>query len=260
MRVPLDAPRGEVDVAVAGDGPPVVLLHGGWGRGYYPFDLATRALVEAGHRVLAPDRLGFARSSPVDEVPVDFHVRAARETLAILDALGVDEARLWGHSDGAVIALHLARLAPRRFPALAVEAAHLWRRKPASRRFFETMADAPESFGEKVARRLETEHGARWRDILRLHGRAWLRLADEARDERHDLYDNRLADVRAPALVVHGARDPRTEPGELDALLAALPRATPLVFPEAGHAPHAERATEAQTARRVVSFFATHSS
>ena len=48
-------------------------------------------------------------------------------------------------------------------------------------------------------------------------------------------------------LVIHGARDPRTEPGELDALRAgsapANPRVRFAVLADGGHSPHSERAT-----------------
>jgi pimeloyl-ACP methyl ester carboxylesterase len=41
-------------------------------------------------------------------------------------------------------------------------------------------------------------------------------------------------------LVIHGAKDPRTEPGELEALRAALPRGRVEVLDAAGHSPHSE--------------------
>ena len=44
--------------------------------------------------------------------------RAAEETVALLDALGIDRAMLWGHSDGAVIALRMAIHSPKRVAAV----------------------------------------------------------------------------------------------------------------------------------------------
>ena len=54
-----------------------------------------------------------------------------------------------------------------------------------------------------------------------------------------------------PTLVIHGARDPRTEPGELDALRAALGDASArfAILPEGGHSPHSERATADEVTR-----------
>src|SRR5204862_60156 len=84
----------------------------------------------------------------------------------------------------------------------------------------------PDSLGAGVAAVLARDHGDRWRDVVSLHARAWLRIGDEARAAATDFYDGRLGTLTAPVLVVHGARDPRTEPGELDALTTAPRRRT----------------------------------
>ena len=78
-------------------------------------------------------------SGTIDVQPVGFHQRAADETLAILDALALGRVSLWGHSDGAVIALMIALSAPDRVDRIVAEAAHFFRRKPRSREFFEAM-------------------------------------------------------------------------------------------------------------------------
>src|SRR5262249_14430914 len=118
-------------------GVPVVILHGGWGAAIYPFDRQVPLLARR-HRVVMPDRTGYGRSGTLGEQPVDFHRRAAGETLALLDAIGIDRAIVWGHSDGAVIALWLSIAAPGRVVSVIAEAAHFFRRKPRSREFFET--------------------------------------------------------------------------------------------------------------------------
>jgi pimeloyl-ACP methyl ester carboxylesterase len=71
---------------------------------------------------------------------------------------------------------------------------------------------------------LAREHGDGWRDLIRTNGDAWLRIADDPSAAADDLYGGRLADLRVPTLVIHGARDPRTEPGELEAIREALER------------------------------------
>ena len=102
----------------------------------------------------------------LDAQRVDFHQRAADETVAVMDALGIERALLWGHSDGAVIALRLAMTAPARVRGVIAEATHFWRRKPRSRPFFEIMRDAPETLGEQVVATLRREHGDRWRALI----------------------------------------------------------------------------------------------
>jgi len=55
---------------------------------------------------------------------------------------------------------------------------------------------------------------------------------------------------------VHGGRDPRTEPGELDALRRALPGAAFAILPDGGHSPHSERATADDVTHLVRRFLA----
>src|SRR5262249_52679703 len=149
----------------------------------------------------------------------------------------------WGHSDGAVIALRAGLMAPRRIDRIVAEATHFFRRKPASRAFFETMRDRPDDLGERVVSILDRDHGPRWRALIRANGVAWLRLADEAASARVDLYDGCLPRLRVPTLLIHGAGDPRTEPGELDALSASIDGARCELLAAGGHSPHSERAT-----------------
>ncbi len=105
-----------------GRGKPLVILHGGWGYGIYPFDQQIAAF-ENQFRILIPDRSGYGRSTRVTgEMPLDFHRRAALETFSFLDALGIENAILWGHSDGAVIAAMMGLAAPERCSSAVLEA------------------------------------------------------------------------------------------------------------------------------------------
>jgi len=231
----------------AGAGRPVVILHGGWGYEIYPFERQI-ATLGGSHRLVAPDRTGYGRSERIARQATNFHHRAAAETLALIDRLGLDRPVVWGHSDGAVIALLMGLADPDRLSGLIVEAAHFVRRKPASREFFETMMVNPDGLGERVTAVLAREHGVGWRDLIRTNGDAWLRIANDSAAPSADLYGGRLGELRLPTLVIHGARDPRTEPGELDAMRDALSRDAPAprhfaVLAEGGHAPHSERAT-----------------
>jgi len=225
-----------------GAGRPLLVLHGGWGYEIYPFDRQIDALAPS-RRIVVPDRTGYGRSGRLAAQEVDFHRRAAVETFAVIDALGLERPVVWGHSDGAVIALLMALDRPERLAALVLEATHVYRNKPASRAFFETMVRNPDALGERVAAVLERDHGRSWRDVIRTNGTAWRRIADERAAPDEDLYGGRLPQLRVPALVVHGAKDPRTEPGELDALRASLAHAQVALLAEGGHSPHSERLT-----------------
>src|SRR5208282_1441158 len=113
-------------------GRPVVFLHGGWGYGMYPIDRQIEVLGSEVRFVRFPGAL-----------PLDFHRRAAEETLLVLDALGIDRAVLWGHSDGSIIAAMIGLAAPERCAGLVLEAFHFYRNKPGSHNFFQRFASHP---------------------------------------------------------------------------------------------------------------------
>jgi pimeloyl-ACP methyl ester carboxylesterase len=229
-------------------GKPLLVLHGGWGYGFYPFDRQVAALGDT-YRFLIPDRTGYGKSPAIAELPRRFHECAAREMEAFLEEMGVGRCTLWGHSDGAVIAAIMALRAPERYEAIALEALHVEREKPRSRAFFTMMAENPDGFGERVAAKLAADHGeSRWRDVLRAGGRAWLEIAKTPDD---DFYERRLHDVRAPTLLLHGTDDPRTEPGELDRIRREVPHAVIEMIPGGAHSPHSERAVADETTSRA---------
>jgi pimeloyl-ACP methyl ester carboxylesterase len=242
-----------------GSGRPLVFLHGGWGYQIYPFDRQIEAFKDR-FRIVIPDRTGFGGSTRLARVPTDFHSRAAVETIRMLDALHIERPILWGHSDGAVIAAKIGLSRPYRVSAIILEAFHYYRVKPASRGFFEQMANAPELFGERVVNKLAGDHGDDyWRRLIQINGTAWLGIADEATSELQDLYDGKLSDLSVPALFIHGSSDPRTEPGELDAVRAALPEAQMAVIEGGGHSPHSESASSAEATRIAGEFLEAHS-
>lgn len=232
-----------------GRGDPIVLLHGGWGYGFYPHE---DAIAKLGRRFVIPDRTGYGRSPHIAELPPKFHLAAAIETEKLLDALTIHRPVLWGHSDGAVIATILALRDAARYDGIIVEAIHLDREKPRSRDFFRQMVEDPDAFGERVTRKLAEEHGEDyWRTIIRAGGRAWLDIASTPNE---DFYDHRLHDLRVPMLVVHGADDPRTEPGELDRIRREVPTARIEMIEGGGHSPHSAGATAALVTEIVEGF------
>ncbi len=244
----------EIHYRETGMGYPLVFLHGGWGYEIYPFGRQIGAFGDR-FRIIIPDRTGYGRSSRLSHVPVDFHARAAVETVRLLDALRIERPVLWGHSDGAVIAAKIGLATPDRICGLILEAFHFYRVKPGSREFFEVMSGDPALLGDRVAGTLSREHGEDyWRRLIVMNGNAWTGIADEATHATHDLYDGELSQLRVPTLFVHGSRDPRTEPGELEAVRAQLPGTRIEIIEGGGHSPHSESGSAAES-NRVASEF-----
>jgi pimeloyl-ACP methyl ester carboxylesterase len=90
--------------------------------------------------------------------------------------------------------------------------------------------------------------------VLRAGGRAWLEIAKTPDD---DFYEGRLSELRVPMLVVHGADDPRTEPGELDRIAREVPAARIELLEGGGHSPHSKPSSAARSTALVADFLAS---
>lgn len=106
----------------AGEGPPVVLLHG-FPDTHAIWRRQIPALAAAGFRVIAPDLRGYGKTDMPTEVSAYAMEFLADDVLRLMDALDIDSAVVVGHDWGAVIGWHLAMHAPGRvngFAALSV--------------------------------------------------------------------------------------------------------------------------------------------
>jgi pimeloyl-ACP methyl ester carboxylesterase len=100
----------------AGEGTPVVLLHGLTATRRYVV-MGSKALERGGHRVIAYDARGHGASAPGDAYD---YATLAQDLEAVLDDRGIEQAVLAGASMGAHTLLAFARRHPDRVKALAV--------------------------------------------------------------------------------------------------------------------------------------------
>jgi pimeloyl-ACP methyl ester carboxylesterase len=94
---------------VHGHGDPVVFLHGAFG-GASSFDAQLTTFVRAGFHVHLPERRGHAHTADIDG-PITYALMAG-DTIAYLETVLDRPAHLVGWSDGAVVALLVARARP----------------------------------------------------------------------------------------------------------------------------------------------------
>jgi len=102
-------PAGDIQmyVEIDGDGPDLVLLHGGGGN---IDDLAgLRSALRPGRRLILPEQRAHGRTPDVGTLS---YAQMAADTAALLDGLRVGSADLVGWSDGGIIALMVARDRP----------------------------------------------------------------------------------------------------------------------------------------------------
>jgi pyruvate dehydrogenase E2 component (dihydrolipoamide acetyltransferase) len=229
----------------AGDGPPLVLLHGFGG------DLNTWMFNQP---ALAGERRTFAIDLPghggSDKHVGDGDVAAfSLGVLEILDALGIPLAHLVGHSLGGAIALHLALHHPRRVASLSlicpaalgseINAEFIGGfikadRRRAMRPVLEQLVAKPELIsGDMIEETLKYK---------RLDGvTAALSTTAEANfahGKQKLVLRNRLAELAMPVQVIWGEQDRIIPPRHADALGE---RITVHKLPGAGHLPHMEK-------------------
>lgn len=233
--------------APAEGAPAVVFLHEGLGSRSAWRRFPARVAGATGAAVLVFSRSGYGESSPRPGpwLPSFMHDEA-RRLAALLEALQVRQPILFGHSDGASIAILYAADHPADVHALVLEAPHVFVEEETVRSI-RSLRDAYASSGFRERwRRTQGAHAdetfAAWTDVwLGAPFREW-----SIRD--------RLADVRAPALVLQGEDDEYGTLAQVEAIRSGVvgPVET-LVLPACGHAPHRDRPEETlEAVRRFV--------
>ena len=222
--------------------PTVVFLHEGLGSVAMWKDFPARFCRDHGFKGLVFSRYGYGRSTPKppDEYwTPDFMHAQARELLPLLLAqLGIDRPWLFGHSDGASIALQHA--AEFDVAGIVVVAPHIFVEDLS----IASIEKAREAYATTDLRaRLARYHAdpdsafRGWNDVwLDPSFRAWNIEAE-------------LATIRCPVLAVQGEDDEYGTLAQIRGIAARLPKTRLFVIPECGHSPHRDQpellATEA---------------
>jgi pimeloyl-ACP methyl ester carboxylesterase len=87
---------------VVGSGPPLMLLHGGFGNAPSMEPLSSG--LSKHYAVYVPERRGHGRTPDPGEISYEL---MTEDTVAFMKAIGVEKARIVGYSDGAIICLYL---------------------------------------------------------------------------------------------------------------------------------------------------------
>lgn len=244
---------------------PIVLIHGlgdeadTW-RHIFPALARWR-------RVIALDLPGFGRS----EKPRRAYTPAffARTVAGLLDALGIGQALLVGHSMGAAIAQRLALAQPRRAEQLVLIGGGLpiESRRPPAQLWLFLMPGLGETFYTSLRRSQAQAYATLQpyyhdlqamppadQELLRdrvwarvwsagqrrafLSALRWLAIDQAARGE---MFRARLPHMRTPTTLIWGAADRIVPPAAGAAMAALLPHAQLRIVEASGHLPHQER-------------------
>ena len=178
------------------------------------------------------DRLGYGRSDREEEFPVDFMGEAADHLERVLDAAGIDDCCLVGHSDGGTIGLlHGARYSGR-VRAIVTIAAHVRRDELTYgqvMRHYEMLRDG------EIPDWMERFHGDRAAHLLRCWTEVWQQTLYESWD-----ISGEIAAIKAPLMSIQGTGDAYGLPGQLESIGAVVPHAQVEMIDGLGHFPQLE--------------------
>jgi pimeloyl-ACP methyl ester carboxylesterase len=212
----------------------IVLLHEALGSVSHWRDFPEQMAERCGMDVLLYSRLGHGHSEgpPEERSRRYFEQQSLKVLPALLSHFAIDRPVLFGHSEGAAIALIYAATHPETVRALVLESPIL---------LLEPAAAAGMALAERAWR--ETD----FRDRLSRHHRdpdavfaAWLSIRDSDSLLTLPLEDH-LPPVLCPVLVIGGEHDEYATSLQTDALRPLAPRMQLVRLADTGHTPHRER-------------------
>lgn len=245
-----------------GEGQPVLLIMGlGWASNMWH---RTRLVLAARFRTIALDNRGAGRS----DVPPGPYAMAtmASDAAAVLDAAGVERAHLVGASMGGMIAQEFALQYPERVRSLILACtmpggAHAVPAEPAAVQMLLQRTGGPKERAEAAVPFIYDESTPRERidqDLAALSeyypiaegyaGQLQAILAWEAYD--------RLPQISAPTLVIHGENDRLVPASNADIIARRISGSKLVKVPHAGHVFMTDRPEEAQQA--MTEFLVAH--
>jgi len=222
-----------------GNKPTLVFLHDSWGCVKMWGDFPKELVELSGLNALLYDRRGYGQSSPFAVMQrTEYYLHdEAHELIRVLDTCNIEDAVIYGHSDGATIALLAAALYPDRIKGLILEGAHSFIEDSGKEAVVETRERAKET---SLLKSLEKYHGSKTSELFRLWHETW--LSDYfARWTIVPL----LPQIACPVLAFQGENDKFGSVEQLNILKKKIPtQVTIAEIPNAGHMPRKEAEEE----------------
>jgi pimeloyl-ACP methyl ester carboxylesterase len=209
--------------AAYGEGPTVVLLHGGLGHsGNWGYQVS--ALLAAGYRTVVIDSRGHGRSTR-DARPYTYELMAG-DVLAVMDALGVRRAALVGWSDGACTALILARHHPERVAGVLFFGCNM---DPSGTK--ELVAPHP------IVDRCFARHRQDYAELSATPGAfdSFVAAVNEMQRTQPNYTARDLAEVRLPVIIAQAEHDEFIRREHAEYLARSIAGAELIVLPDVSH-------------------------
>ncbi len=197
--------------AMRGNGPPLVLLHGGGDSGEHSF-VRQLSIFSERHHIVAPDQVGQGRTPDVPG-PLSY-TGMMQDTAALLQKLKLAHVDVVGFSDGGILALMLAVRHPELVRRLVISGVNI----------------APEGLNPEDLEELRASQIPKPKTIDEKLAHLWATSPTET-----ELNVGLLAKITQPVLVISGDRDAITLEHTLQ-IFHALPNAELCVLPGTDHA------------------------
>lgn len=229
--------------------PTLVFLHDSLGCITVWRDFPDAVSNALGCHALVYDRRGYGESSPFAPVPrqPSYLADEAAMLIRVLDAAGVGDVIVFGHSDGGSIALLAAARFPERVKAVVTEGAHLF----VEERTLEGIREAKTLLRTTDLReRLWRHHGEKTDAVTAAWIDVW--LSPEFRDWN---IERDLQAIHCPVLVLQGVDDEYGTPEQVRAIAEGVGGVSEAhLITGARHTPHREARDE--TLRLTTAFLA----
>lgn len=217
----------------AGEGDPLLLFHEGLGSLGMWRDFPNALAAAISRRVIAWSRNGYGASiAGPDVYNEDFMHLEADAAAAVMQRLGIAKAHIFGHSDGASIALLLAARHPNRVSSLMLEAPHVFVEAVCLTAINKLHNEAQQSgFLDRLGKYHQDGERMfeRWCSI-------WLKPSFADWD-----IVSELEGIKCPTLLIQGENDEYGSFAQLDKIAAQCPQSRQLRLADCGHSPHVDR-------------------
>lgn len=235
---------------IIGQQPELVFLHDSLGSittwGSFPETVCARLNM----RGLVYDRQGHGMSDPLPTTyrASDYHFKEVEILVSLLSSLSIQQAVLFGHSDGGTIALLAAALYPDKIVGVISEAGHVF----VEPKTIEGIIAAKEYYEQHkgLKSRLSKHHGDKATALLKAWTENWLRP-----EFRGWNIESHLQRINCPVLVIQGEEDEFATTSQVEAICSRVSgRSIPHVIGETGHIPH--KTAEEEVVNAVEKFLA----
>lgn len=212
----------------------IVLVHEALGSVSYWKTFPEKLTTATGCHVIAYSRAGHGHSEgPVNARSLEYYTEQVEQVLpAILQRFGIAKPVLYGHSEGAAIALLYAAQHPEQVAAVIAEAPIVTQEKQARERIRELSAIYESS---ELQRKLARYH----RDADAVF-HSWAANINKPLLQGFPLHQY-LRKITCPVLALQGSQDEFGGAAQLTALQRYIPQAQCEVIPNAGHLLHREQ-------------------